>query len=48
MNSQKTACFSGEKTLIVDTESTKTLNVPGMASLQSHNGYLCHLEIAKS
>jgi len=35
MNSQKTACFSGEKTLIVDTESTKTLNVPGMASLQS-------------
>ena len=48
MNSQKMACFSGEKTLFVDTELTKTLNVPGKASLQSHNGYLCHLEIANS
>jgi hypothetical protein len=48
MNSQKMARFSGEKTLIVDTELTKTLNMPGMASLQSHNGYLCHFEIANS
>ena len=48
MNSQHMARFSGEKTLIVDSELTKTLNVAGMAGLQSHNGYLCNLEIANS